>query len=182
MTRTHLLVWTIIFTISAGLPELVRGEQKDKIERGFEIAPVPLNLVNKDPNLVGFGSYLVNTMGCNDCHTHPNWAGGGNPFLGQIEQINVTQYLSGGRVFSTPFGPVISRNLTPDETENPAGLTLPEFISVMRTGRRPGAPAEALLKIMPWPLYRWNTDGDLAAMYEYLRAVPSLPNNPEPGP
>jgi hypothetical protein len=35
---------------------------------------------------------------------------------------------------------------------------------------------------MPWPLYRWKTDLELKAMYEYLRAIPSLPDNPNPGP
>ena len=49
--------------------------------------------------LVGLGSYIVNTTGCNDCHTHPNWANGGNPYLGQPEQINTAEYLSGGRQF-----------------------------------------------------------------------------------
>jgi len=39
-----------------------------------------------------------------------------------------------------------------------------------------------LLQVMPWPLYRWKTDRELSAMYEYLRAIPPLLNNPSPGP
>jgi hypothetical protein len=35
---------------------------------------------------------------------------------------------------------------------------------------------------MPWPLYRWKTDHDLRAMYEYLRVIPHLDDNPMPGP
>jgi hypothetical protein len=35
---------------------------------------------------------------------------------------------------------------------------------------------------MPWPVIGKKTDKDLAAMYEYLRALPSMPNNPNPGP
>ncbi|MBV9225301.1 MAG: hypothetical protein JOY85_14810, partial [Acidobacteriaceae bacterium] len=31
-----------------------------KVRRGFEIAPVPLNLKGKDRYLVGLGSYIVN--------------------------------------------------------------------------------------------------------------------------
>src|ERR1700674_2206908 len=46
------------------------GEESDpRIRRGFKIAPVPLNLDDKNCALVGLGSYLVNTGGCNDCHT-----------------------------------------------------------------------------------------------------------------
>lgn len=47
-----------------------QGDEADsRIERGFEIAPVPLNLEGKNPALVGLGSYIVNTEGCNDCHS-----------------------------------------------------------------------------------------------------------------
>jgi hypothetical protein len=52
----------------------------------------------------------------------------------------------------------------------------------MRTGHNPNDPPGEILQVMPWPLYRWKTDEDLRAMYEYLRAIPSLPNNPTPGP
>jgi hypothetical protein len=35
---------------------------------------------------------------------------------------------------------------------------------------------------MPWPVFGKKTDLDLIAMYEYLRAIPSLPDNTQPGP
>src|SRR5690242_2680503 len=38
--------------------------------KGFQIAPVPLNMQGRDPYLVGYGSYLVNAVGdCNGCHS-----------------------------------------------------------------------------------------------------------------
>jgi hypothetical protein len=156
-----------------------QAQELAQILRGYEIAPVSLNLKGKDWALVGLGSYLVNTTGCNDCHTHPNWAMGGNPFMGQPEQINTAQYLSGGRV----FGPVVSANITPDQKKGrPAGLTWDQFRQVMRTGQDPDDPKGQLLQVMPWPLYKWKTDLELRAMYEYLRAIPSLADNPNPGP
>jgi len=46
------------------------GIEASRIKLGFEIAPVPLNLAGKDPNLVGLGSYWVNAVSdCNFCHT-----------------------------------------------------------------------------------------------------------------
>jgi len=81
-------------------------KEKNEIKIGFKIAPVPLNLKHKDRDLVGLGSYIVNAQGgCNDCHTYPNYKDGGDPFLGQPEQINTDHYMAGGR----PFGPVVSR-------------------------------------------------------------------------
>ena len=153
---------------------------EDQVERGFQIVPkgLHLNMAGKNRTLVGLGSYVVNTTGCNDCHTHPNYAPGMDPFAGQPELVNVGQYLSGGRV----FGPFVSANLTPDFAGRPAGLTLQQFLQTIRTGHDPRDPVGDLLQVMPWPVFAKKTDQDLIAIYEYLRAIPSLPNNPNPGP
>jgi hypothetical protein len=146
------------------------------IQRGFDINPVPLDLKGKNRALVGLGSYIVNTGGCNDCHTNPSYAPGGDPFAGEPEQINVPCYLSGG----TDFGIVRSRNLTPDAQGLPSGLTLDEFIHILRTGEdttSPGVPPfdNGLLQVMPWPVIGKKTTRELTAVYEYLRAIPSRP-------
>ncbi len=39
-----------------------------------------------------------------------------------------------------------------------------------------------LLQVMPWPVFGDMTNRDLRAIYEYLRAIPSLLDNPNPGP
>lgn len=141
--------------------------ERERIVRGFKIAPVPLDLKGKDPELVGLGSYLVNAVGgCNDCHTNPNFANGGDPFQGQPKQINATNYLAGGMA----FGPFISRNLTP-EHGLPAGRTYKEFKEILRKGTDFDNPGQ-LLQVMPWPGYQEMSDHDIRAMYEYLRAIP----------
>jgi hypothetical protein len=141
-----------------------------RIAQGFKIAPVPLKLQGLDRGLVGLGSYIVNAQGgCNDCHTNPPFAAGGNPFQGQPKKVNADRYLAGG----TPFGPgIVSRNLTPDAKGLPGGLTLAQFVRVMRTGKDPDRPGR-LLQVMPWPVYQDMLDRDLKAIYEYLRAIPS---------
>ena len=146
-----------------------------RVRRGFAIAPVPLDLRAKNHALVGLGSYIVNAQGsCNDCHTAPSYVKGGDPFLGQFPVVNVAEYLAGGR----PFGPgIVSRNITPDPIYGrPAGLTLEEFETVLRTGRDPDNPSH-ILQVMPWPVLGKMTDHDIRAIYEYLRAIPSLPDN-----
>ena len=163
-------------------PATGRGTEANRIRIGYSIAPVQLNLRNRDRALVGLGSYIVNGQGaCNDCHTHPSFADGGDPYLGQPEVVNSEQYLTGGR----QFGPFTSVNLTPDEFGRPAHLTLWKFISTIRTGADPdGArpPLPPLLQVMPWPVYAKMSNRDLRAIYEYLRAIPSRPDNPNPGP
>ena len=157
------------------------SDTPSRVVRGREIVPpgVILNLKGKSRSMVWLGSYIVNTSGCIDCHTHPTYSPGGDPFQGQPERVNAEQYMSGGRM----FGPTIkSANLTPDNAGRPAGLTREEFVQTLRTGHDPHDPAGEILQVMPWPTYGKMTTRDLYAIYEYLRAIPSLPDNPNPGP
>jgi len=156
--------------------------ERRRIEIGFKIAPVPLHFRHKNRSLVGLGSYLVNAVGgCNDCHTNPSYADGGDPFQGQPEKINTENYLAGGAV----FGPFVSRNITPDaDTGLPAGLTFKQFKEVIRTGvdlDQEHPEISPLLQVMPWPSYRKMTTHELQAMYEYLKAIPHAEPAAAPG-
>ena len=162
------LVLTLVSTSEGQRPS--QDPEAERIIRGFQISPVRLNLRGKDRNMVGLGSYIVNAQGgCNDCHTNPPFAPGGDPYRGEPKRINAARYLAGG----TSFGPIISRNITPDDEGLPAGLTFREFRTVMRTGHDPDNPGE-ILQVMPWPVYGEMTNRDLKAVYEFLRAIPHV--------
>ena len=180
----------------------------NKVLKGFQLAPVPLNMQGLDPNLVGYGSYLVNAVGdCNGCHSPSpsvEYANGGNPYLSQHPTVvNPSVYLSGGQDFGAfpdpagPFPHIISRNLTPDSSGLPeGGNSLQTFIQIMRTGIdtdhvhptcAAGPPTGTclpapfngdLLQIMPWPTYQNMTDDDLTAIYTYLRTIPCVEGGP----
>ena len=179
-------------------------DSNSKIEQGFEIAPVKLNLAGKDPALVGLGSYIVNAQAdCNGCHSAgpaTEFAPGGNPYLlsppfSGKEQINTATYLGGGRPFPPVVAggpPITSRNLTPDKTGLPeGGHTFDEFVQIIRTGvdmdhLHPSCTGQpdgncmpppfdgSRLQVMPWPIYKNMSDHDLRAIYEYLSAVPCV--------
>jgi len=125
-----------------------------RVEQGWDITPVILNLAGKDPNKVGLGSYLVNAIGdCNGCHSGGTPASlfiypytqGHNPYFNQPEQLDPTVYLNGGTPFGTvgtPTGPlgyagpaIITRNLTPNYAgKAEGGRSLSQFKQIMRTG------------------------------------------------
>jgi hypothetical protein len=160
-----------------------RGDDEARIQTGFDIAPVPLNLHGKNRALVGLGSYLVNAVGdCNGCHHGPSgeFAPGGDPFQGQPKHINQAAYLAGG----TPlFGPVfLPRNLTPDKFGRPeGGASFEEFRGILRTGIDPDHAHPQFgpfLQVMPWPVFQNMTDHDLRAIYEYLSAIPCIDGDP----
>jgi hypothetical protein len=96
---------------------------------------------------------------------------------------------------------VYSRNLTPGCDTSPCTNPLPEggtsfqdFVTIMRTGHdfdqaHPACPnmgvlgciasppfAASRLQVMPWPVHANMPDDDLAAIYEYLRAIPCISN------
>lgn len=175
------LIATAAVSVAAanGLRDFLDSE--NPVKRGYAIVPpgVVLNLADKNRELVGLGSYVVNTSGCVDCHSHPTYSLGGDPFAGEPERLNAEEYLSGGR----QFGPdITAANITPDNAGLPAGLTRREFIQMMRTGHNPKDPPGTIVQVMPWPVYGKKTELELTAMYEYLRAIPSLPDNTHPGP
>ena len=160
-----------------GKPASTSSDDESKIQTGFAIAPVPLDLRGKNRAMVGLGSYIVNAQGaCNDCHTAPSFKPGGNPHFGEPKVINTDCYLAGGAT----FGPFTSANITPDSEGRPAGLTRAEFLTLIRTGVDPDPPAghPPLLQVMPWPVYQDMTDRDLGAIYEYLTSIPSVQPRP----
>jgi hypothetical protein len=106
------VVLAVLLAVS-GSSRRVQAQRADDeaslVSIGFQIAPVPLNLEGKNPDLVGLGSFIVNAQAdCNGCHTaggppNFNFANGGNPYFGQPQKTDPTTYLAGG----TDFGPAV---------------------------------------------------------------------------
>jgi hypothetical protein len=177
------------------------------IQEGFAISPIPkkqLDFPAKNTAMVAWGSYLVNgTSDCSGCHSLPKFlpVGGpgsnpaaGDPYQGTtttqsvsgrlVANFNTQHFLAGGRCFGSGTHAFMARNLTPDANGQPQGLTLTEFIKVIRTGedihceKDPSdpicsiGPDTAVLQVMPWPSYHNLTDFDIEAIYDYLSAVP----------
>lgn len=131
--------------------------------RGFGISPVPIDTRGKSNDeivQIGYGSYLVNaTADCAGCHSSPaGFLAGGNRFA--LDR--------NGHV-------VFSRNLTPNPKTG-LQLTRRQFVEALRTGRDFHRGSAGMLVVMPWLFYRWASDGDLRAIYAYLRAIPPARN------
>jgi hypothetical protein len=122
--------------------------------------PQPLTTSVPSPDVsdpVKRGRFLVNLIGCEDCHT---------PVDNHHVPIAGMEF-SGGQVFHAPWGMVASSNLTPD----PSGIPYYDeamFIKAMRTG---DVGARELNKTMPWSALRTMTDEDLAAIFAYLKTL-----------
>jgi len=145
-----------------------------------------------NPKLVKRGQYLVNAIGCGDCHTplkmgpkgdepdmarmlsgHPQSVSlttppaPGGPWIGAFNET--------GTAFAGPWGISYTRNLTPDKETGLGDWTEQNFIETIRTGKRMGKGRE-LLPPMPYESFRNMTDEDLKSIFAYLRTIPVVKN------
>jgi len=139
------------------------------------------------------GRYLVQAMGCHDCHT-PKKMGPNGP------EPDFTRALSGHpedvllppppkpaagpwiataawdlTAWSGPWGISYPVNLTPDENTGLGIWTEEMFVKAMRTGRHMGA-SRPILPPMPWQGLAALDDADLTSVYAYLRSLPPVHN------
>ena len=103
------------------------------------------------------GKALATVGDCVACHT----AKGGAPF-------------AGGLALQTPFGPIMTPNLTPDHITGIGSWSPDDFARAMHEGRRPGGTH--LYPAFPYPYYTKVTRDDIDAIYAYLRSLPPMTN------
>lgn len=98
------------------------------------------------------GAYLAQLGHCAGCHT----AQGGAPW-------------AGGRVLLTPFGSVVSANLTPDPATGLGRWTPAAFRRALREGR--SADGRALLPACPYPNFSLLGEADADDLFAFLQGV-----------
>lgn len=147
---------------------------------------------------VARGRYLVNAIGCDDCHS-PKKMGAHGPEVDPARRlsghpegsklpapppISDTPWIATAAwdltAWSGPWGVSYAFNLTPDENTGIGSWSEDTFVKAIRTGRHMGV-ARPILPPMPWTVYRNLSDEDLSAVYAYLRTLPAIKNRvPEP--
>ncbi len=108
-----------------------------------------------DADTLARGRYLLNAGDCVSCHSAP----GGQP-------------LAGGLKVNTPFGPLISPNITPDKETGIGAYTDDQFYRAMHQGI--GANGEFLYPVFPFPWYTNVTRDDALAIKAYLFSLPPV--------
>jgi len=150
-------------------------------------------IISQD-SLVKLGAYLVNSIGCDDCHS-PKKFGPNGPEI--IEELRFSRHPSGSvlpkvdtnvakqgwmlfapdlTAFVGPWGMSYAANITSHETG--IGLWSEEqFIYAIREGKLKGLKeSRPLLPPMPWPQYRNLKDQDLKAIFAFLKSTKPVEN------
>ena len=151
--------------------------------------------------LAARGAYLVDIMGCNDCHSpkvmteqgpapDPKRLLSGHPAEEKLAEIADPAILKDYALFNMgltagtgPWGTTCAANLTPDDT-GIGTWTLEQFGKALREGKSKGMDTgRMLLPPMPSQNFRNLKDDDLAAIWAYLQSLPAIENvvpNPIP--
>jgi len=112
---------------------------------------------HSQPTEVQRGEYLARAGDCVSCHT----AAGGAPF-------------AGGLRLDTPFGYMLSPNITPDDATGIGRWTRDDFRRALHDGVN--KRGQDMYPTMPYDFYTRATREDVDAIYAYLRTVKPVRN------
>jgi hypothetical protein len=138
------------------------------------------------------GEFIVQSGGCNDCHT-PLRMGPHGP------EPDMTRMLSGhpeklvlpppppltdawnnagsatATAYAGPWGITYAINLTPDPETGIGKWRERDFIQAIKSGKHMGV-GRPIQPPMPWQSYRHLPESDLMAAFAYLKSIPSIRN------
>ena len=102
------------------------------------------------------GQYLARVGNCVFCHT-----------------AQAGEMLAGGRPIQTPFGSVVTSNLTPDPEHGLGRWAQDDFWQALHLGL--GQDGRRLSPAFPYTSYSRLTRADADALWAYLQSVPAVP-------
>ena len=140
------------------------------------------------------GEYLVNAIGCDDCHSPkrmgpqgpeliPELRLSGFPHNGQLPLFDSTEVKKGWTLLAPDltsavgaWGASFAGNITSDAT-GIGNWKEENFIRALREGKYKGiANARNLLPPMPWFAYKNMSDEDLKSIFAYLKTTKPVSN------
>lgn len=195
MKPTEFFVTTLIFAAAVILTAVLATASLRAAGGGEQLVPppTPAGLTAQQAR----GKYLVDIMGCHDCHT-PMKMGPNGP------QWDMDRALSGHPEHMTmppapavpgpwmmvaaatmtawngPWGTSFTMNLTPDKETGLGDWTVEQFIATMKTGKDRGK-GRPILPPMPVQNLAQLSDEDIRGLFAYLQTLKPIKNRvPQP--
>jgi hypothetical protein len=164
------------------------------VDEQLKAPPTPAGLTAQQVR----GKYLVDIMGCHDCHTPmkmgpqgPQWdldrALSGHPenvLMPPAPQLPEGPWIGVAAAtftaWSGPWGTSFTANLTPDKETGLGDWTVDQFIATMKTGKDRGK-GRPILPPMPVQNLAQLSDEDIRALFAYLQTLKPIKNRvPQP--
>lgn len=156
-------------------------------------------VVISQDSLIKRGSYLVNAMGCDDCHSPKKFGPQGMEFDmenrfaghladGKLGKPNTGVMKDGYMLFAMdltsavgPWGQSYAANISSDAT-GIGNWTEEQFFRAIREGKSKGLKeSRPLLPPMPWFVYKNLNDTDIKSIFAFLKSTKPVENR-VPGP
>jgi len=150
-----LLVGAISFTI--GWRPLLGPRMRPLTNRKFDATTARLDR----------GRYLVENLGCFDCHGEHDWTKHDAPLIDGTRGAGYASFPLAGLP-----GRIVPPNITPDPETGAGNWTDDQLARAIREGI--GHDGRALFPLMPYPSFRNLSDEDLASVIVYLRSIPPV--------
>lgn len=147
-----------------------------------------------EAELVKRGEYLVNAVGCDDCHS-PKTLGpngfeviedlrfSGYPSERALQKVDTNSIKTGWSMFGTDFTSTVGQwgmSFAANISSDASGIgnwTEQQFFKAIREGKYKGLDnSRPLLPPMPWFVYRNFSDEDISAIYHYLKTTKPVEN------
>jgi mono/diheme cytochrome c family protein len=131
--------------------------------------PAQLGVNSSAADTLKYGAYMINAAACKECHSQDN----NGKLLPGLEFAGGHPYTVNGKV-------VYSANITPDKATGIGSWTEADFLGRFRafsdTSKAPHVSKSDFQTIMPWYAYAGMKEGDLKAIYAYLRTLKPVNN------
>ncbi len=156
-------------------------------------------VVISQDSLIKRGSYLVNAMGCDDCHSPKKFGPqgmdldmehrfGGHLAGSKLGKANTSVMKDGYMLFALdltsavgPWGQSYAANISSDAT-GIGNWTEEQFFRAIREGKSKGLKeSRPLLPPMPWFVYKNLNDTDIKSIFAFLKTTKPVENR-VPGP
>ena len=185
MKKTTLTTGIVALSIAATVIMYAVSNGNEKPEQ-----PKPMTQEEK----VKRGEYLVNAVGCDDCHS-PKKMGAqgpeiiselrfsGSPSSAQLPSVNTGEIKKGWMMFAPdltsaagPWGQSYAANISSDAT-GIGNWKEEQFIKALREGKYKGLDnTRPLLPPMPWFVYKNFSDDDLKSIFAFLKSTKPVHN------
>jgi hypothetical protein len=153
-----------------------------------------ISIANDTATLIKRGEYLVQIMGCDDCHSPKKMGNFGPEIIPELRlsgfqasaslpPLDTTNIKNGWALFSPdltmaigPWGKSFSGNITSHET-GIGNWSFEQFKLCLTQGKYKGlANSRNLLPPMPWMNYKNMQEDDLLAIYQFLKSTKPVDN------
>ncbi|GAL85136.1 cytochrome C [Sporocytophaga myxococcoides] len=156
------------------------GKQAPKSKADFPMNFI-INTIPQKPDFqkvpdttdqIAYGKYIYTAAACTDCHTKQD---NGSKIKGMED--------AGGFEFPLPYGGTVrSANITPDKETGIGNWTEEQFVKRFKAysdsaARNMNVQEGRFNTTMPWTMYAGMKEGDLKALYAYLKTIPPVKNN-----